>query len=239
MRYWKIDVARGIAVTLMIVYHFLFDIYYFKDYTQPFYLFAGMIACIFIAISGACLSISYSRGGRFLKFSKRGVKLLSLGILITVISFLLLRRGVIIFGILHFFGISSFLIYPFLKYLRNNLSYLLFGILMIVAGVFLLNFRVDFYHLIWLGFMPNGFNSFDYFPILPWFGIMLIGVFLGRKLYPKGKRNFKVSSAKGRVVDLFRFLGRNSLTIYFIHQPIIISVLFLLGHSELLSVLNF
>jgi uncharacterized membrane protein len=239
MRYWEVDAARGIAVLLMIAYHFVFSAQYFKTYDSfCWYWFAAPIASLFILVSGISLSISYSKGSRFLKFSKRGIKLLVLACLITFASFLLLRAGFIIFGILHFFAVSSFLIYPFLKFFKNNLSFLFFGILTILTGNFISNISTETNYFLWLGLTPRNFYSLDYFPLIPWFGVLLIGVFLGRTFYPEGKRNFKIFTFKGRLAKFITFLGRNSLIIYFIHQPIIFLVLFLLGHSEFLSALN-
>lgn len=234
MRYWEIDAVRGIAVSLMITYHFVFDILYFETYNN-LYLYAAIIASIFILVSGISLSISYARGGRFLKFSKRGLKLSLLGMIVTAASFLLLKGGFIIFGILHFFGLSSFLIYPFLKYLKNNLSYLFFGVLTIFIGIFLSGLTFETNYFLWLGLIPRNFYTFDYFPIIPWFGILLLGIFLGKTFYPKGKRIFRLPAFKGKIVNVLSFLGKNSLIIYFIHQPIILFILFLMGHGQFLS----
>jgi len=237
MRYLEIDLGRGIAVVLMIIYHFLFDIFYFKSMINFYWLVPAM-ASIFVLISGICLNISYSKNKNFTKFVRRGIKLFSLGMLITLISFLLLTKGFILFGILHFFGISSLLAYPFLKYFKNKLSYLLLGILIIALGIYLSNLRFETNYFMWLGLIPKNFYTFDYFPILPWFGILLVGIFLGKVFYPSGKRNFQLPIYKGNVVNLFSFLGKNSLIIYFIHQPIILSILFLLGQTEFLSVFS-
>jgi uncharacterized membrane protein len=84
--------------------------------------------------------------------------------------------------------------------------------------------------LLWLGFVPYNFYTLDYFPIFPWFGLVLIGIFLGNKFYQDGKRGFKLPDLSGSfIVDLLGTLGRNSLAIYLVHQPIIVATLFLLG----------
>jgi len=234
MRYLEIDLARGIAVTLMIIYHFIFDIFYFSSQFN-FYWLAALGASAFILISGVCSNISYSRSKNFSKFARRGIKLFFLGMIVTLTSFLLLNKGFILFGVLHFFALSSFLVYPFLRYFKNRKFYLLSGILIIIFGICLSGLRFDTSYFLWLGLIPNNFYSLDYFPLLPWFGIILIGIFLGKKFYPEGKRNFKFPAFGGKIVGLFGFLGKNSLLIYFIHQPIILSILFLSGHAQFLS----
>lgn len=238
MRFWEIDLVRGIAVILMIGYHLFFDIKYFETH-QNLYWLAVPIVSLFIMVSGISLSVSYSRGGVFSKFAKRGVKLLFLGFVITATTFLLLKNGFIVFGVLHFFGISSFLIYPFLKYLKNSLAILITGISIILAGVFISGFTIGNAYFLWLGFVPENFYSFDYVPLIPWFGVLLIGIFLGETFYRNGKRNFKFFESKWKISGFIEFIGKNSLIIYFIHQPIILLILFLLGYGEFLSAFNF
>ncbi|MCX6818607.1 MAG: heparan-alpha-glucosaminide N-acetyltransferase domain-containing protein, partial [Candidatus Aenigmarchaeota archaeon] len=64
-----------------------------------------------------------------------------------------------------------------------------------------------------------------YFPILPWFGVILIGIFFGNKLYPNAKRSFNIIDlSKFRIIKLLSFLGRHSLFIYLLHQPVIIII---------------
>jgi uncharacterized membrane protein len=97
-------------------------------------------------------------------------------------------------------------------------------------GFYLQEFRFDFSWLLWLGFIPKNFYTFDYWPILPWFGVTLIGIFFGNSLYKNGRRNFKIKDLSNlSIVKVLAFLGRKSLTIYLIHQPLLILILMALG----------
>ncbi len=233
-RFWEIDFFRGLAIIMMIVFHSLYDINYFGVYNIPLFsgfwlYFARITAGTFIFLFGISMTISYSRAKSTLtqnqlrlKFMKRGLKIFILGLLITLMTYLFLKGGFIWFGILHFIGISVFLAYPLLKYRISNL---LLGLVFIVLGFFLAGLVFDFPWLLWLGLRPASFYTLDYFPLFPWLGLALIGVFFGNVLYKNNKRQFKVPNIPNR--NPICFLGRHSLIIYLLHQPILIAFLYL------------
>ena len=237
-RFWEVDSIRGLAIIMMISYHFIFDLTFFGIY--PFdinsgllWIFARVTAFTFIFLMGVSLTLSSSRaqitgeGKLFKKYFKRGIKIFSLGLLITIATFIFIPQEFIIFGVLHFIGISIILAYPFLK--RKSLN-LFLGIIFIIMGIYLGNFTFDFSWLVWLGFIPNTLQTVDYFPLLPWFGVVLIGLFFGNILYKDYIRQFEIPDlSKNYIIRIFTFLGRNSLIIYLIHQPILIIILYLLG----------
>jgi len=240
--FWEIDCLRGFAVLLMLLYHFLYDLDFFEladiQLRSGLILYAGRFsALLFILISGTALSISHSRalnkelGGseveNFTKYLKRGLKLYLMGLLLTGITWIFLREEYIVFGILHFFGVSAVLVYPFLRYGKENIFFsLFFGIL----GFYLKNITFGFSSLVWLGFTPENFRTLDYFPVFPWFGVLLAGVFLGNFLYEGAKRQFEIPCAgKNPLLRLFSRVGQHSLVIYLIHQPLFLGFLFLSG----------
>ena len=106
------------------------------------------------------------------------------------------------------------------------------GLACLAAGIVLQNQNValPFPWLLWLGLPPVAYATFDYFPLLPWFGLILLGVWLGGLLYAGGRRGFPLPDLGGALpVRLLDFLGRHSLLIYLIHQPILMGALGLLG----------
>jgi uncharacterized membrane protein len=240
-RFWEVDSLRGLAVILMITYHFLFDLTFFgvlyvDVYSGFLWIFARLTAFTFIFLMGVSLTLSRSRaeqsgefiqGGLFKKYLKRGLKIFSLGLLITVVTWIFIPEEFIIFGVLHFIGISIILAYPFLKRKYTNFA---LGISIIIVGIYLGTYSFNFSWLMWLGFVPSTLQTVDYFPILPWFGVVLLGLFFGRLLYKNYKRQFSIPDlSESYIVRIFSFLGRNSLVIYLIHQPILIIILYLLG----------
>ena len=237
-RFWEIDLLRGIAIILMISYHIIFDLNYFRIYATDMYslpvlLFLYPIGTTFLLLMGISLTLSYSRAQKNLtkkqlqlKFLKRGLRVFCLGLIITLVTWVYLKEGFIIFGILHCIGISIILTYPLIKYRSGNL---VIGVILILLGVLLRTMRFDFSYLLWLGFIPSRFYTLDYFPLLPWFGVVLIGVFMGNTLYKDNERKFKLKDvSKNIVISFMCFLGRHSLIIYLLHQLIIVGIIYLI-----------
>jgi uncharacterized membrane protein len=73
--------------------------------------------------------------------------------------------------------------------------------------------------------------------MLPWFGIFLLGMFFGKLLYPEGARRFKLKELDNPATKSLGFLGKHSLLIYLIHQPIALAILFALYYDKMSSYL--
>ena len=227
----------------MIIYHLLFDLSYFGNYafdihSALFLLIGRSAAILFLLLVGISLTLSYSKNqidksNRYIKLFLRGLKIFSLGLIISSITWLIFPNNFIRFGILHLIGISIILSIPFLKFnliKEKNIYNLIIGILIIITGFYLQTLQFNVNELFWLGFIPHHFNTFDYFPILPWFGIVLIGLSLGNMFYKNYKRQFRfIKDPNNKLVDALNYIGRHSLIIYFLHQPVIIFILYLFG----------
>ncbi len=232
-RYWEIDLIRGIAILMMIVFHSLFDINFFSvfsiDVSHGFWrYFAYATASLFLLIVGISLTISRAKipaqesmNRVIKKYLQRGAGIFLLGLLITLGTWIYLKEGFIVFGILHLIGISVMLS-PLLFWLKKRA--VLAGVLCIVAGYVLSSVNGPVW-LLWLGVHPAAFWSVDYEPLFPWMGCVLIGMGLGEYLYHDGLRQFAVPDVPAIIVQPLAFLGRHSLLIYLIHQPVIILLL--------------
>ena len=213
-RYWEIDVLRGVAVISMIAFHVLFDLNYFSiiEYS-PSTFFAYIIASLFLLLVGISYTISYNRDKKWKHHIKRGLKVFGWGIIITLITWITFPKNVILFGILHLIGLSIIIAYPLIKYKQKNL---ILGFVILLTGIFL------------FPIIKPPFPTFDFFPILPWTGIILIGMYIGHQFYPKGKRTFKIVKKPNIIFEFFSVLGRNSLLIYLLHQPLLIAFIIVL-----------
>lgn len=236
-RFPEIDALRGCAIVMMLIYHTLFDLVLFgnlkMDLLSPFwrgYVIVG--ASIFIGLAGLSLTLSSAQEknvhGRvsFLKYLKRGVLLFTYGMAITLVTYFVLPEAYVRFGVLHCIGTSTVLAYPLV--FRPSLS-LPLGLVCILLGSVLSVRSFPFSFLLWLGFKPQRFYTLDYFPLLPWFGVVLLGIFAGNLFYPSGRRLFSFPADPNPIVQGLAFLGRHSLVIYLFHQPVILALLFALG----------
>lgn len=216
-RAWEIDLLRGIALVLMIVFHVVFDlrdIYnYPVNYSSGIFYYVGKTSAIlFMIVAG--ISSSFSRSN-----AKRGLRIFALAMVITLATYMFNPSLIIKFGILHFFGVSMVL-YPLFKSV-NKYALIIIGTVIIIAGNYINSINASFDYFFPLGLTSNNFISSDYYPLLPWFGVFLYGAALGKAFYKEKKSllNFSIRD------NFFMLMGRHTLIVYAIHQPITILVL--------------
>ncbi len=241
-RLWEVDALRGFAIVLMVIFHFTWDLSYFGVYrgnmlSTPWQTFARSIASTFIFVMGVSMTLRYhrlkaaGRGGLFWKYLRRGGQIFGLGMLITVVTYFVIGEGFVVFGILHLLGASLVLAYPFL---RSRWASLAGGMALIGAGVVVNRLASPSPWLLWLGVKQFGRYMVDYYPMLPWSGVALLGIFAGYTLYPGGRPRFPLPNLSGTLpVRGLSFLGRHSLLIYMIHQPILLALLIAVGIGRL------
>jgi uncharacterized membrane protein len=232
-RYWELDTLRGTAIVLMIGFHLSWDLTFLglADLmsTGPWPWFSRIIATLFLLALGISLTLSYARAGEargFRKYLLRGLKIYGWGMVITLVTYLFLGRGFVVFGVLHMLGFSIIAAYPFLPYRRRYVS-LLAGIALIAVGIYVNGLRSPSPWLLPLGVTQIGRPMVDYYPILPWFGVALVSVWIGHTLYPGGQRRFRLPDRSGApAIRQLCALGRHSLLIYLVHQPLLLGILY-------------
>ncbi len=238
-RFWEVDLLRGCAIILMMIYHTFYDLdllgnFSFAVNQGKLWIIGRSSAFLFIYTAGIALSLSYSRyrlkhpenRNPWHKYVKRGIRIFLWGSLITLVSWFVYPSMPIIFGILHFLGISIIIAYPLIEKKHANL--IVAGVV-VAIGLYLKTIRVPNDWFLWLGLHSTSFQTLDYFPLLPWFGLVLVGIATSNHLYPAYERRFNIPDMTGFVpVRLLTAMGKRSLAMYLLHQPAIILILYLL-----------
>lgn len=223
-RFDILDAWRSLAVVLMIVYHFLYDLYIFGVISGAQMFSAGLnvlerfICCSFILLAGA--SARFSRNNL-----RHGLIVLAAGLAVEIGA--ALAGQTIRWGVLMLLG-TSMVIWHFAgKYLQK-----LPGWLMALGsgGLFFLTrwwtgrvtAPVDWLYP--LGFMAPGFRSADYFPLLPWFFLFLIGTVLGGWCLEHRENRLLTAPLPAALT----WPGRHSLIIYVLHQPLLYGISYLI-----------
>ena len=232
-RYQVLDTIRGCALASMLLYHASWDMVYMFGANWPWYhgfaayVWQQSICWTFILLSGYCWALGRHQ-------LRRGLTVFSCGALITAVTWLFMRSNLVYCGVLTLLGASSLLLVPLAPALERVPaqagaagSFLLFLLFRDVnagflgfEGARLLALPAGLYrnHLTaLLGFPPADFFSTDYFSLLPWFFLFLTGWFLFR-LRPEEVREI-------RRVPVLTAMGRRSLLIYMLHQPVLYALL--------------
>lgn len=222
-RFLSIDLLRSAAILGMIIYHGAYDLREFKN--APLDPFSGgwlmlqrSVAITFLLLVGISAVLSSAKGDLLRRFLKRAVIVEACALIVTIVTFFFDRVAYVRFGILHMIALSLVLLPLFLPIKRWNL---LFGLLVVVFGTVWDPPRAETTLLLPLGIMPRMFQSIDYFPLIPWFGVVLIGAGLGVHLF-EGKTPRLKANALTRVLA---FPGKHSLLIYMVHQPVLLGLL--------------
>lgn len=219
---------RGFAIVLMFVFHFSFDLNYFgviniQFLEDPFWLnFRRLIVSLFLLLVGISLHLSTRKGIRWCSWSKRMTLLLVYAGVVSLGSWMMFPQTYIYFGILHFIALASILGLLFTGFYWLNL---LLGVFIILLDINYSNTLFNAPHLQWIGLMPQLPATEDYVPLLPWFGVVLIGMFIGKTLFDDTPMTWLNWSSQQPVARWLAFGGRHSIHIYMIHQPVFIGLL--------------
>lgn len=248
-RYHILDSIRGVTLISMIGFHAVWDLVYLFDvdwawYETPIaYIWQQSICWVFIALSGFCWSL----GRRKLR---RGLTVLAAGFLVSLVTEVFMPDQIIRFGVLTLLGCSMLLMIPldrlFIKKEKVSasagliVSLLAFCITRNVndgslgfESLELAKLPRALYQMgdagNFLGFTEPRFYSADYFSLIPWFFLFLAGYFGYHWAMQKGV--LEKAAALKPLPKLFGwvdFMGKHSLIIYMLHQPVIYGVLYLI-----------
>lgn len=225
-----LDLARGIALVAMTIFHFAFDLQ-LLGFKEPGYIdqphwkyFARSIASSFLILTGFSLYLAHHDGIRWRGWRWRFAKIISAALLITVATYFATPEQYIFFGILHAIAFASLF---GLLFLKSPVTLTL----LLAAGIFWLgnHGRTDLLESplwFWTGLTEARPISSDYVPVFPWMAAALLGVALAKYLLETGHLE-KLARPEfehfpGRVL---KFIGRNSLVYYLLHQPVMLGLI--------------
>lgn len=226
LRLPQLDALRGGAVMAMIVYHFGYDLNYLRWLQQDLVHDLRWLTARALILGSFLLSVGMGqalaerqRTPTALRWRRIG-RIAAAAALVTLGSYAMFPDSAIYFGTLHAIAVISMLL--LLLSCRPGFVAMLLGIGALLLGNIYSNELFNHPALAWLGLMTYKPYTEDYVPLLPWFGVSLLGYGAMQALLGRGI--VTVSSAR----PMPRFLvwiGRHSLAIYLLHQPVLLGVL--------------
>jgi len=209
-----LDILRAVAVIWMIIFHIAYDMRMFGlnriDFAEGFWFaFPRVIAGTFLFCVGIALNYTHKNGVEKGALFKRLKKLGIAALLVSIGTYVVFPQQWIYFGTLHCILAGSLLGAFFVH--RRNLA------LVIMIFIMIMQYGLGF-GIKWLSGLLQR-PSLDFIPIYPWFWVILLGILLGPYL---SRMSFLMNL---RTPKFFDFLGRHSLIIYLVHQPLIFGVL--------------
>ncbi len=229
-----VDLARGLAIVQMVAYHFIYDLTYFGWLHFVMTEEAGWVAwrnaivSQFLLVCGVGIGLGDASGRSGVRFWRRWSQIAAAAALVSLASAWLFGPRLIWFGILHFVAVALLLARALSALGVLNLA---IGAALLAVGLSVHDARFDPAWVSWIGLVAHKPGTEDYVPLLPWFGVVAIGIGLA---WMWRQRGFAVPLSLQRLdsapARALRWLGRWPLTIYLAHQPIMMGVLFVV-HS--------
>jgi uncharacterized membrane protein len=212
---------------MMLVLNFVTDLNHFgimnTETGDQWWWLARIAASLFVGISGVSYFLAHRLEYDFTKTSGRTKRLIFWAFVITIITYIFEPSAYVRFGVLHLLALASIVAFPVARKPEFALG---IGLILLIIPL------SSNSNLVWLGLRETGFIAIDYFPLNPWLGIFFIGLALASRIYPEGKPLTEIQWP-----EKWLWFGRNTLTIYVIHQPILIGLLVLTGQVPLESII--
>jgi uncharacterized membrane protein len=224
-RYAAIDALRGLAIVAMVAFHFSFDLALFRlarfDFEHDLFWIVARDAIVttFMALVGVSLVLAARANVAPSRRWRRVALIAACALAVSAASYALFPRTWIRFGILHAIALSSVIAWPLVR--RPALA-LALGLAIVAMGALVAHPAFDRPALQWIGFTTVPPATEDYVPLFPWLGVTMLGIALGDALV---RRSFSPLAALARAPAWLRWLGRRSLAIYMVHQPLMIGAL--------------
>lgn len=229
-----IDLLRGTAILLMVIYHFCFDLAWFGFTNSDFYsdpawiTFRSIILTLFLGLVGFSLWLAQGKRINWRKVTRRTLLIAVNAALISAVTWWQFGDRFIYFGVLHFITVASLLGLLFLRFYRLNL---VLGT-SLVALAYYQHPWFDSPTVNWIGFMTYKPLTEDYVPLVPWLGVVLLGLYIAQWMDRTGKLSAWNEPEWVNRTGPLLLAGRHSLLIYMLHQPVLIGALWLFSSAS-------
>ena len=213
MRYLFLDNLRGIAFIFMIIHHIFFFYDVSNDYKTSyenniFIESSGMIArTLFILLTGISLSLNKNKDKKNkIKRIKRSIEIGIHALIISLITWIFFPNYFIRFGILHFISLGTLLAFYFID--KPILTFIFSLIFYFYKFPSINNKIIDT-----IVGSKIYYNMLDYFPLQPWFSLLLCGLFIGQK-YNLDNISKKININILNSNNILTNIGKNALNLY-------------------------
>lgn len=223
-RNFTLDFMRTLAIVLMVIFHFIYDLKLFSWVTWDtpdgagWVQFRWIIISLFFLALGISLTFAHQHKIHYAKFIKRVAQIAAGALVISIATFFFINNNWIFFGVLHFLALASILCLGFVN--RPTLSFI------IAVGFFALGASGWWvprwpFHLLFSG-LPSYTN--DYVAPIPWLGMVFLGIAIAHTRWFKADplRRYK----QHRFSRYWAWPGQHGLVIYLLHQPILIGLMY-------------
>lgn len=225
-----LDALRGAALCGMILYHSEWDLAALgwpvpdPAGSVAWTAFGDLVAGTFLILSGIGLVLARPKGPAFAL--RRLATLTVAGLAVTAASVWFAPDAPIVFGILQCLAAADAIGLATLRLPASVRLALAVAVAVASAPASLRSPLFDRWPLAALGLAAVPPPTLDYRPLLPWLGAVLVGTLIGDHL--AGGRRGEEAKPYGALGPL-RWMGRHSLTIYLLHQPMLYGAVLLIG----------
>lgn len=223
-----IDMIRGIAIVGVVLFHMVWDLAFLGMIPAHWasntlwIAFGRTLAGTFMILVGISFALAARNKIRARPFLRRLGVITAAALAITVVTRLTFPEAYVYFGILHAIVVATLVCAVLIR--ARPLVVIVLGITIVFIGNAVEISAFDPRHLAWIGFAADPPFSNDFVPVFPWVGLSLIGLGAGRIIEARGWFAF-LAVPYVPIRTTLVFAGRWSLTIYLLHQPILLAIL--------------